>query len=78
MLGTVTDGTNVAGKLVKLAVARFEDDLVASNQDGCAFYWDSEAASAACDFFPTFLVHTTGCRFQQRCVTPLNLATCSF
>jgi phage terminase large subunit-like protein len=54
----VLDGSIVAGRLVRLAVMRHVWDLETAEERG--FYFDSEAAQLAIDFFPTVLRHSTG------------------
>ena len=56
----VQSGAIASCKQVIRAVDRFLDDLKRSESDACPFYWDSESAANAADWFPAFLVHTEG------------------
>ena len=53
----VLDGSIVTGRLVKLAVQRYLEDIETCGRRG--LYFDSEAAQFAIDFFP-ILKHSKG------------------
>jgi phage terminase large subunit-like protein len=54
----VLSGEQVAGRLVRLAVQRHVADLEHAGKRG--FFFDDLAAEAACQFFPSLLVHSIG------------------
>jgi phage terminase large subunit-like protein len=54
----VLSGEQVAGRLVRLAVQRHVADLESAGDRG--FFFDELAAEAACQFFPSLLVHSIG------------------
>ncbi len=54
----VMDGTITSGRLVKLAVRRYLDDLESAGERG--FYFDAKIAQKSVEFFPLCLRHTKG------------------
>lgn len=56
----VVSGKRVAGELQRLACERYLKDIQAAKSKNCPWYFDTNLATVAVQFFPTLLKHSTG------------------